>query len=652
MLGNINHLSLLLATTSLLLTPLCSANPSPPNNENLHHKRDSSASERPEILWRGEVTRTPARAQRMGALYSEGLEKLRRNGTITNQQFWDGCSLYSHSKRSSAGYSQYISASRDPFSALYLEMTERRLKKELENQPIYLYKIHADHAIFELNASLGVVNPHPQEPEWVSVGLIPWVQVMGWYTVNLPEVSSVFRSDMTIKKNAVFHPNSAYNASMYEKQRATVPQPQLAGFPRTFSAWEREPWKPYKNKPTTQLLGEFVWHHVCERTYACYRLHRPLLRATSLTAEAEDSPPAHEADAAVRDNPPKIIFIGHFLWPDEVKKQNGFLTAADRAYRTKAAPPEAYTLKQHLDVYNPNRTTYFIQGSENFGTAAEWAARSASRHTNGFEGVVYAVHATPNMIDVGLTVGNYYGDLNPTAQRFAIAGGVKWSQVRGWVQIPANYTRIPAAKIGSRSDVRERLDEAFKDDISLFQSNPDYDKKFDKYTANKRSQKQLFSRSNPEKMLKDFMTLTASAYGWTGSFPLFEVGHLKTATDSKRAKQTNRVPQPHEPGTLARIRGFMEAHPVAVSLLPEAVASIAIPGSLESGSILEAAQLGMEALEGTATISIDTFAGSTQYGAGFIAGGRRVLSLLKNAFEGAIFDGAEGISAEADELFS
>ncbi|RCI09612.1 putative heat-labile enterotoxin [Ophiocordyceps polyrhachis-furcata BCC 54312] len=617
-----------IALTAILLSPSCCASPDiawpavkrgagthQPGNfwgsEQTQRQRAIAAG-RPEILWRGELTRTPQEVQSVGGLYAEGLERLARNESLTERQRSDGCSLFLHAERRLVGCSQYISTSTDPFSATHLEALERNITRPIEDYELYLYKIHIDQSMFEVNASLGGHYRYPLEPEWVTVGVIPWRQIMGYYKFKLTGLSAVFDMNYKIKDSAQFFENPKYDAKRYDRQQGGGPQAQLAGFPSNSPAWTKEPWKAFRNMDKTQLLGQYVWHRVCGRNYLCYRRRRPILRAASLTGG--DDLPEHRKEAQVRKDPPRVIFFSHFLWPDEAKRQHGFLSAADLAFGHRPAPGKSYTLQHHLDLHNPRRSTFYLQGSENFGTAAEWAARLATRHTAGFRGVVYAVHATPNMIDITLTRGQHYGRLDPVSQRFAIAGGIKWTQVEGWVQVPENYTKTPASDIGTADNVRDRFERAFSEKVNMFQRNPDYDKTFDQFTANDKSQMQLFNPSQPKKALKDFMDQYATVLGWTGDFPLFHAPQIISARESATAKAKNQVPHPHSESMMQKLESFFERHPVAVSLLPQAAALVMIPGFMALNTVPELIETSLGALK-SGGWAFEILVGVTELGA-------------------------------------
>ncbi|RDA89435.1 putative heat-labile enterotoxin [Ophiocordyceps camponoti-leonardi (nom. inval.)] len=646
--GHARYPWLWLVFTAILLSPSCYASPDidwPAFKRETGGRQsgafwggDQTRRERaiaaghPEILWRGELTRTPEDVKSVGGLFAEGLERLGKNESITERQRLDGCSLFLHAERRLAGCSQYISTCADPFSATHLEALERNITEPIEDYTLYLYKIHIDQSMFEVNASLGGHYRYSSEPEWAAVGVIPWRQIIGYYKFRLTGLSAVFDVNYKVKKNAQFFENPDYDPTRYDRQEGAGPQPQLAGFPSNSPAWTKEPWKAFKNMDKTQLLGQYVWHRVCFRDYNCYRRRRPVIRSTSLSG-SEDLP-EHKKEARVRKDPPRVIFFSHFLWPHEAKRQHGFLSAADMAFRHHPVPPQAYTLQHHLDLYDPRRSSFFLQASENFGTAAEWAATAATRYTCGFKGIVYAVHATPNMIDVGLTRGQHYGRMDPMSQRFAIVGGIKWTQVQGWVQVPENYTKTPASDIGTPKDVRDHLESVFSEKAQMFQPNPDYDKNFDQFTANDKSQMQLFNSSQPKKALKDFMDQYATVLGWTGDFPLFRAPEIITAKESTKAKANNRVPQPHSPSMIESVESFFERHPAAISLLPQAVALAMIPGFMALNTVPELIETSLAALRAGGW-AFEVLVGVTEIGAAgaMVAGLQRVRDVMAIADE-------------------
>ncbi|PFH63325.1 putative enterotoxin [Ophiocordyceps unilateralis] len=549
--GNRARPWLLLAWTAVQLFPGCTNGAVPvispvPSQDNIA-----------EVVWRAEYSRTPEEAEQAGGLLSQCLDNINRGATFNSSELEQGTSLYAHTNGLSTAASQYVSVTPYPTMAFWFANAQQ-FKADGFNRPIYLYKIRAGPAMIPVNASLGQYSPVRMGGELCVAGRIPWHQVLGWHVISLTTVGLIFDTDNRVREDAVFYQNPKYKAASYPGQRTVgEPQPQLAGFPADSEAWNQRPWSKHRGKSTRDFLGRHIWHTVCSRDYPCYKRFRPHLRSASLApnlGKDDDASTLPSTRPAVRSKAPRAVFISHYLWPEEVSQQGGLLTAADRVYQNQEAPGKAYTLKEHLDVSNPNRSTSFLPAFENFGAAAEHAAAVSKRHTPGFEGVVYLVKATPNMVDVGLTVGNYYGNLDPTKQRFAVVGGVLWSQVMGWLTVPANYTRPSTKRVKNKTELHSQFRKIFQDKQIYFVRNEGYDQnRFHNLAANNQAQPQLFSSSDPKAAIVQFMQHHGAAVGWEGSFPLFwnkvmgnGVRAIITANMSAQAKLNGAVSHPQD----------------------------------------------------------------------------------------------------------
>ncbi|KAK8931632.1 hypothetical protein VCV18_000157 [Metarhizium anisopliae] len=279
--------------------------------------------------------------------------------------------------------------------------------------------------------------------------------------------------------------------------------------------------------------------------------------------------------------PAKVVFYGDFLWPAEAKTAGGFLPPRTRppgpTYEIEGGPtPDPATV---VDWPSEVLQTRLI-----FGPAAKDAAGKASHATDGFHGVVYAVHATPNMLVSGL-------------DSIAV-GGIRWSQVLGWVQVPLNYT-LPEHDAQQRANIQQHFEKAFqaKNDLfpgsNLFQKNDDYEHKFDELA----STSEIPDFDLPQS-LEEFMDRNGQAVGWRGGFPLFNPPERVTGESSTAAKAAKAVAPPHEPGFWEKVGHFMESHILAIALLPAVVVANLIPGVGELADAAEVAALSTEAVEG------------------------------------------------------
>ncbi|RDA83063.1 putative heat-labile enterotoxin, partial [Ophiocordyceps camponoti-leonardi (nom. inval.)] len=180
--------------------------------------------------------------------------------------------------------------------------------------------------------------------------------------------------------------------------------------------------------------------------------------------------------------PTRAIFHADSMWPDEAKKQGGFI---------------------------PYGTSPAFSAYHTFGAAARRAGAFAAKGTQGLAGVVYLVRATSNILVVNTSVP-------------IVVAGLRWKQVIGWVHIPHNY-RAPK-DVGTR-DVRATtrrfktlLKELSDKKTTLFERNPDYDHSLNNSTA---YGEYVNLEGMPIDDVKAFMNATGKDVGWGGDFPLF-----------------------------------------------------------------------------------------------------------------------------------
>lgn len=275
----------------------------------------------------------------------------------------------------------------------------------------------------------------------------------------------------------------------------------------------------------------------------------------------------------------KFVFYGDYLWPEEAKRQGGFLPPATTPpgpkYEVQLSDSAAGQEPKKVEVSWP---TYLLATHQFFGAAAKQAADRASNETKGFADVVYVIHATPNMFNSGKII--------------VAVGGIRWTQVLGWVQVPDDYA-VSHRNSVDKAELREHFEKAFREKSDLFQPSKDYGRKFDQYTSKNDGPQHLGSREE----LMRYMDKNGEAVGWRGAFPLFTPPKVITGEVSKAAKAKNAVSAPHESG-VTRIWSFMKAHPVAIALLPAVIACNFIPGVGEAADAAELAVLSADAAEG------------------------------------------------------
>ncbi|KAM4065366.1 heat-labile enterotoxin alpha chain domain-containing protein [Hirsutella rhossiliensis] len=297
------------------------------------------------------------------------------------------------------------------------------------------------------------------------------------------------------------------------------------------------------------------------------------------------------------------VFYGSFLWPEEAKKQGGFLppsaTPPGPTYDVVGAPEEP-------EVVYEDFAAYLLPTFQSLGAAARHASQLASKETGDFEGVVYAVHATPNMVSTG--------------KESAAVGGILWSQVMGWMQVPRGY-EVPDKNQTpkQRAQMQEHFRKAFAEKVDLFTPNKNYDDKFNQFNATT----QVPDKMDTPQDLIGFMNKNGQAVGWNGGFPLIGTDQVVKGSDSKTAKTNKAVAAPHEPGFFEQIGNFVKAHPIAIALLPVVAIANLFPGL---GQVADAAEVAALTAEGAEAIELTEVGGSTLANTG-----KGIAQILQNA---------------------
>ncbi|KAM4061870.1 lipase (class 3) domain-containing protein [Hirsutella rhossiliensis] len=289
---------------------------------------------------------------------------------------------------------------------------------------------------------------------------------------------------------------------------------------------------------------------------------------------------------------PAFVFYGDTLWPAEAKRQGGFTTPADILAQS-GIPAAAYSLRTHLNRQNMalQPETYFLSTYETFGAAAKDAAAKAAKWGGASNPVVYLVHATPNMIRAGNEV--------------ATAGGILWSQVSAWTQVPRSYA-LPEEVPKTKQELHEHFIKAYTErPKQMFNKNPDYNTTFDRYTTNENSK--LLDSKEPKEDFLNFMSGFGSAVGFHGKLPLLlPAPETFDGQKSAEAKEMNTVPAPHEEGVFAKIGHFIWNHPIAVASIPAVLALNLIPGVGEAADVAELAALSADTIEAAGVMAEST----------------------------------------------
>ncbi|KID81647.1 heat-labile enterotoxin A subunit, partial [Metarhizium majus ARSEF 297] len=464
----------------------------------------------------------------------------------------------------------------------------------------WVYRVHRLGNMIDTNEALRDP-PAPEQQEFAALGGVPYDAIEGWWqvpnTLDVPEFSEdqarELDRDYAAKYQSNFIQNPDFNFDKYKNEQVQGPGEDvdvLASMPEEDpNNWDDAYWDGLRNTPFKDSALSFMNKHASSLGWKSDRQF-PL----ALWEEGSGEPPAKETAGPSGQTVPastarKYVFYGDYLWPAEAKRQGGFLTPADSLATIRNPPVTAYTLNTHLnrDKLQPHPETYFVAAHQTFGAAAKEAVKKAAKFGGQFDPVVYLVHATPNMFKVG--------------NELAVPGGMLWQQVRGWTQVPRDYA-LPEKTPTRKQELHEDFEKAYKAKPKVvFQKNPDYDSKFDQYTATEKEQPQLLDSRKAPRELINFMKEHGSAVGFQDKFPLFTVPKVITGEASAAAK--NVEPAPHEEeGGVEKVWDFIKGHAVAIALLPAVAALNWIPGVGEVADAFEFAALSTEAAEGTGLV--------------------------------------------------
>lgn len=195
----------------------------------------------------------------------------------------------------------------------------------------------------------------------------------------------------------------------------------------------------------------------------------------------------------------------------------------------------AYGLYNHVmdaiaDNSTRKRDTVYVSTSASFGVAATFTQLMDPENR-----WVYHIAATPNMVDVNASLPNFSETVHQEAE-YAAAGGIHWSQVKGWLLVPADYKPVVLFTDANVPDLSNEDFAALSDE---YIKNRDYNVKWDAFTASG-PQPQLaglaessaakwvndklwseFKGKSVQDYLREFMEANGTAIGWRDFSPLF-----------------------------------------------------------------------------------------------------------------------------------
>ncbi|KAK8927361.1 Heat-labile enterotoxin IIB, A chain [Metarhizium anisopliae] len=294
-----------LTTTLLLVLGLCQSHPpeSGRSTETTLDRRQLGDidTESPTHVYRGEIGRTPEDVEKDGGFYSRGLQKSQSYGgsSLSDVEMQEGSSLFRHAAGDTAEYTRYVSTSTDPGVSLTFAIND-----EKPEEKGFVYKIHADKKLVNVNKSLGKYSPYPAQKEHAAVGFIPFEQIEGWWQVTYlddfsdPKIGKVTQERLRNEKFKAFQKNTKFNKNTFQNQRGAGVAPQLAGFPRLSTAWEEDPWKQFKAQDVQKNLDDLITSACAGKDSCMTQLgHSSKQKGAKVpwTANAADGPDARPA---------------------------------------------------------------------------------------------------------------------------------------------------------------------------------------------------------------------------------------------------------------------------------------------------------------------------------------------------------------------
>lgn len=244
-------------TAVLLLVELGEAQPTSPRIWNILNRRQGGDAEA-EHLYRGEVGRGPTDVEKDGGFMSRGIQKQRAGIQLSPTQLQEGSSLFHHAAGETAEFTRYVSTSTDPGVALTFAVDDEKPKAKG-----YIFKIHTDKRMIDINKSLGKYSPYPAQMEQAAIGFIPYEQIEGWHEVTYEKdfsdknIGKATQEKLRSGKFKGFTKNPKFDKS-YLKQKGTGEVRKLAGFPRLHPAWQDDMWKDFKTQAVEKNLDDMI----------------------------------------------------------------------------------------------------------------------------------------------------------------------------------------------------------------------------------------------------------------------------------------------------------------------------------------------------------------------------------------------------------
>lgn len=278
---------------------------------------------------------------------------------------------------------------------------------------------------------------------------------------------------------------------------------------------------------------------------------------------------------------PFDVFRGDSRPPDVLEAEGGFLPSIN------PAPTDLYSLAKHLDYYKGpygRVVTPYISTTKDLTTALQYSQKRAAS-TTGFT-YVYRISTTPHIFDAAQSLSLFrHQEMAKEVSEYDAVGGILWQQVRGYYKIPLGASE-------------EAINNILADPEKIFNTNAQYDIRFDKYYASS-GQPQLDGShgENTYENAREFMSRpgVGDVVGWQGDFPLF-----KDPLYDQRAIKEKESAEAAKDATTQASAASKEAKEAleAVKKTKDAITALA-----EADKAVKAAKLSVQSAKKVATIA-------------------------------------------------
>ncbi|RCI17341.1 putative heat-labile enterotoxin [Ophiocordyceps polyrhachis-furcata BCC 54312] len=141
-----------------------------------------------------------------------------------------------------------------------------------------------------------------------------------------------------------------------------------------------------------------------------------------------------------------IVYRGDSITPDQLRKRDGFwpkgLTPGRQAFPLAANISLFRHTEESIEVNNRD-SWGFIQTSSRYELALNWI-----NVRDLVPGYVYAIHATPNFVNVKASLLQYQYDKNRGDDAYAALGSIPYNQIMAWRRVDVDASQPGVPRVG------------------------------------------------------------------------------------------------------------------------------------------------------------------------------------------------------------